>query len=256
MRRILIISLFIFPLFSFDLLEAQNNDQSAPKPYLNVAKQIIETALSQGQAYEMLEELTLDIGPRLSGSPEAAAAVEWGRQTMLKLGFENVHLQEVMVPHWVRGPVETARVINSSTVGTAELAVCALGGSVGTPELGIVGEVVEVQSLKEVSALGKAAQGKIIFYNRPMDPKLMITFAAYGGAVDQRSRGAIEAAKVGAVAVLVRSMTTRLDKVPHTGAMRYEENVTQIPAAAISTIDADFLSKLIQQDGQVKVNLK
>jgi len=240
MQRLLLISLFIFPLFSFDSLEAQNDDPSAARPYLSVAKQIIETALSDGQAYEMLEELTLDVGPRLSGSPEAAAAVAWGRQTMMKLGFDNVHLQEVMVPHWVRGPVETARVINSSTVGTAGLAVCALGGSVGTPELGIVAEVVEVQSLKEVQSLGKAAKGKIIFYNRPMNPRLVNTFAAYGGAVNQRSRGAIEAAKAGAVAVLVRSMTTRLDKVPHTGAMRYAENVAKIPAAAISTVDADF----------------
>ena len=251
MQRLLLISLFIFPLLSFDSLEAQNDDPSAAKPYLSVAKQIIETALSDGQAYEMLEELTLDIGPRLSGSPEAAAAVAWGRQTMLKLGFDNVHLQEVMVPHWVRGSVETARVINSQTIGTEELTVCALGGSVGTPELGIVAEVIEVQSLEEVSGLGKAAQGKIIFYNRPMNPRLVNTFAAYGGAVNQRSRGAIEAAKVGAVAVLVRSMTTRLDQVPHTGAMRYAENVTKIPAAAISTVDADFLSKLIKQDGKV-----
>lgn len=256
MQRLLLISLFIFGLFSFDLLEAQNNDPSASRPYLGIAKQIIETALSHGQAYEMLEELTLDVGPRLSGSPEAAAAVAWGRQTMLKLGFDNVHLQEVMVPHWVRGPVETARVINSSIVGTAELTVCALGGSVGTPELGIIGEVVEVQSLEEVQFLGKAIRGKIIFYNRPMNPRLVNTFAAYGGAVNQRSRGAIEAAKVGAVAVLVRSMTTRLDQVPHTGAMRYEENVTQIPAAAISTIDANFLSDLIKQEGKVEVNLR
>ncbi len=255
---------FLFPqvvfcfffLFSSAQIFAQNNDSLTPKPYSDLAKSMIETALSKGQAYEMLRELTLDIGPRLSGSPEAAAAVEWGRQTMMKLGFDNVHLQEVMVPHWVRGSVETARVVNSSTVGTAELAVCALGGSIGTPELGIVAEIVEVQSLEEVQSLGKGASGKIIFYNRPMDPQLMNTFSAYGGAVNQRSRGAIAAAKVGAVAVLVRSMTMRLDKVPHTGAMRYAENVAKIPAAAVSTVDADFLSKLIKQDGKVEVNLR
>ncbi len=255
MQRILLTSLFIFGLLWSELLQAQNNDEISEKPYLSLSKQIFAAALSDGQAYEMLEELCLDIGPRLSGSPEAAAAVEWGRQTMMNLGFDNVHLQEIMVPHWVRGPVETAKVVNSSIVGTAELAVCALGGSVPTPELGIVAEVVEVQSLEEVQALGKAARGKIIFYNRPMDPKLMNTFAAYGGAVNQRSLGAIEASKVGAVAVLVRSMTMQLDKVPHTGAMGYEENVTQIPAAAISTVDANFLSKLIKQDGKVKVSL-
>ncbi len=130
----LVVFCFFF-LFSSAQIFAQNNDSLTPKPYSDLAKSVIETALSKGQAYEMLRELTLDIGPRLSGSPEAAAAVEWGRQTMMKLGFDNVHLQEVMVPHWVRGSVETARVVHSSTLGTAELAVCALGGSIGTPEL-------------------------------------------------------------------------------------------------------------------------
>ncbi|MFQ5824706.1 MAG: M20/M25/M40 family metallo-hydrolase, partial [bacterium] len=100
------------------------------------------------------------------------------------------------------------------------------------------------------------AQGKIIFYNRPMDSRKINTFAAYGAAVNQRARGAIEAAKVGAVAVLVRSMTTRLDKVPHTGAMHYDENVLKIPAAAISTMEANFLSKLIKQDEIVQVRLR
>lgn len=233
----------------------QNSDTNNVKPYLDVASQIIDTALAEGQAYAMLSELCLDIGPRLSGSPEAAAAVEWGRKTMIKAGLENVHLQEITVPHWVRGPIEEAIVIDSPASGTVALNVCALGRSVATPDHGIVGEVLEVHTFEEVQALGSQAQGKIIFYNRAMDPRKINTFSAYSGAVSQRSRGAVEAAKVGAAVVLVRSMTTRLDKVPHTGAMRYDESVPKIPAAAISTVDANFLSKLIKQDGSVKVKL-
>lgn len=175
---------------------------------------------------------------------------------MIKLGLEKVKLQPVIVPHWERGKIAEAAIINSSLVGTVPMAISALGGSVATPEMGIVTEVIEVQSLQEATHLGEKAQGKIVFYNRPMDPKTMNTFAAYGNAVDQRTLGAIAAAKVGAVAVLVRSVTTRLDKVPHTGLMQYQPNVPPIPAAAISTVDAELLSQLIQREEQVRVRLR
>ncbi len=236
-------------------LAAQNNDEGLPAVYRETARAIINAALGDGQAYAMLEELCLQIGPRLSGSPEAAAAVEWSRNKMVEVGLEGVRLQPVMVPHWVRGPVESALVLNSESAGSVQLEVCALGGTIGTPEFGVIGEVIEVQNFEEVKALGKSAQGKIIFYNRALDRTLMTTFKAYGGAVDQRSRGAIEAAKVGAKAVLVRSMTTALDDVPHTGAMRYDDGVEKIPSAAISTIDADFLSRLLKQDQKVRLRL-
>jgi carboxypeptidase Q len=252
-RILLSFGLFLFlssSLYSQRIVETNHH----PK-YFTIAKAITDTALANGKAYSMLKELCYDIGPRLCGSPQAAAAVEWSRQTMLKVGLENVHLQPVMVPHWERGKIEEAAIVNSSIVGNVPLSICALGGSVGTPELGIVAEVIEVQGLKEAANLGKKAQGKIVFYNRPMNPKTMNTFAGYGGAVDQRTLGAIEAAKVGAVAVLVRSVTTRLDKVPHTGLMQYGEQVAKIPAAAISTIDAELLNKLISQEKNVKVRL-
>ncbi|MFQ5603823.1 MAG: M20/M25/M40 family metallo-hydrolase [bacterium] len=248
--------LILFSMISTTALFAQEKSNDSPQLYSNISKQIINAALAEGQAYSMLKELTLEIGPRLSGSPQAAAAVEWGRQTMLKAGLENVHLQEVMVPHWVRGAVEEAQVLNSPTVGSVELTVCALGRSVGTSEIGVVGEVIEVHDFAAVQALGKKAQNKIIFYNRAMDPTRLNTFSAYSGAVYQRARGAIEAAKVGATAVLVRSMTTRLDDVPHTGAMRYDDNVRKIPAAAISTLDANFLSQLLKRDKSVRVRLR
>ncbi len=253
---------FLFPIFILISIHSLtfNNLFSQPRllqdSYLTIAKAITDTALADAQAYSMLKALCYDIGPRLCGSPQAAAAVEWSRQTMMKLGLENVHLQPVIVPHWERGKIAEATIINSTIVGTVPISIAALGGSVATPEMGIVAEVIEVQSLKEAASLGQKAQGKIIFYNRPMNPKTMNTFAAYGNAVDQRTLGVIEAAKVGALAVLVRSATTRLDKVPHTGLMQYDENVPRIPAAAISTVDAELLSKLIQQEKNVRVRLR
>jgi carboxypeptidase Q len=252
----LIINFFIL-IFTFNTSTSQTvKNNIISKPYLTIAKVITDTAMLDSKANSMLKELCYDIGPRLCGSPQAAAAVEWSRQTMLKLGFDYVQLQPVMVPHWERGKIEEAAIINSSIVGTVPLSISALGGSIGTKSLGITAEVIEVQGLDGVKKLGKNAKGKIIFYNRPMNPRLMNTFSAYGGAVDQRTLGAIEAAKVGAVAVLVRSVTTRMDHVPHTGLMLYEDNVLQIPAAAISTIDAELLSKLIKQEDKVRVRLR
>jgi hypothetical protein len=236
--------------FSAALFAQTNN-----KPYLDTANEITRAALVGGQAYRLLTELTA-LGPRLSGSPQAAAAVEWSRQTMMKLDFDNVRLQEVMVPHWVRGPIEEAAIINSATLGTMPLTVCALGGSIATPRMGIVAEVVEVKSFDELKALGKTAEGKIIFFNRPMDPAKMNTFEAYGGAVNQRGSGAIEAAKVGGIAALVRSMTTRLDDVPHTGSTSYQDGVPKVPAAAVSTVGANLLSQLLAQEKNVRVRLK
>jgi len=237
-------------LFSTILFAQTNN-----KPYTDIAQQITRTALAEGRAYHLLAELT-SYGPRLSGSPQAAAAVEWSRQTMMQLGFDNVRLQEVIVPHWVRGPIEEAAIVNSATMGTAPLTVCALGGSVATPEMGVVAEVIEVKSFDELKALGAKATGKIIFFNRPMDASKINTFEAYGGAVNQRGSGAVEAAKAGGVAALVRSMTTRLDDQPHTGGMGYQEEVPKIPAAAISTLDANLLSQILAQEKTVRVRLK
>jgi hypothetical protein len=241
--------LYALPVFG------QNNEAGNKLSYHEITKRIISAALQEGKAYDMLVALT-KLGPRLSGSPQAAASVELTRQMMEQLGFANVRLQPVMVPHWVRGPIEEAAVINSPTMGSLPLTVCALGGSIATPEMGVAGEVVEVKSFEELRAFGNKAAGKIIFFNRPMDPTKMDTFEAYGGAVNQRGSGAVEAAKAGGIAALVRSMTTRLDDVPHTGAMNYEDGTAKIPAAAISTLDANLLSQLLVQDKKVVVRLK
>lgn len=212
-------------------------------------RKIFDEALERGESYEMLRYLTKNIGGRLSGSPQAAAAVEWSRQQMLAYGFDTVYLQPVMVPHWVRGEKEIGRIVGSKKMGTVEVNVTALGNSVGTGPGGTVAQVIEVQDFQELSRLGKSkVEGKIVFFNRPMDPKLMDTFRAYGGASNQRGGGPAEAAKYGAIGVIVRSLSSFRDDVPHTGSTRYALNVPKIPAVAISTNDADMLSALLKDD--------
>lgn len=240
-------------IYLFVLLSVTSRSQSSDEATI---KQIFDQALSQGQSYKMLHDLSTNIGPRLSGSPGAAAAVEWSRHVMEDYGFDSVWLQPVMVPHWVRGTKEIGRII-STKKGTLSVNVCALGGSVGTGPSGITAQLVEVKSFDELKTLGtKGVQGKIVFFNRPMDPTKINTFSAYGGAVDQRSNGASEAAKYGAVAALVRSMGSNLEEYPHTGNMRYAPNIVKIPALAISTAHAEQLSKLLKDDKEVQVYLE
>jgi len=253
--RTLSCHLVCFVLFATGPLSAQNGSARINDSHQGVTQQIVAMALREGQAYQMLVELT-NLGPRLSGSPQAAAAVELTRQMMERHGFENVQLQPIMVPHWVRGPIEEAAIVNSPSYGTVPLAVCALGSSVATPAMGLVAEVIEVKSFEELQAPGRKAAGKIVFFNRPMDPTRLDTFAGYGGAVDQRSNGAVAAAKVGAVAALVRSMTTAQDDVPHTGNTNYQAGVPQIPVAALSTRAADFLSRVLAHERTVRVRLR
>jgi hypothetical protein len=220
---------------------SQSTDEAA-------IKQIFDQALSKGKSYEMLHDLTTNIGARLSGSPGAAAAVEWSRHVMEEFDFDSVWLQPVMVPHWVRGSKEIGRII-STKKGTLPVNVCALGGSIGTGPSGIAAGMVEVKSFDELKLLGtKGVQGKIVFFNRPMDPTKIDAFAAYSGAVDQRGGGAAQAVKYGAVAVLVRSMGLNQEEYPHTGGMRYAPDGAKIPALAISTKHADVLSKLLKEE--------
>ncbi len=211
-------------------------------------RSIYDHALTQGKAYSWLDYLCNKVGARLSGSPNAAAAVEFTRQQLTTLGLDSVWLQPCQVPHWERGTAEVVRIINAPSIGTQNLHALALGNSGATPPEGLTGEVIEVKSLEELETLGKnKVKGKIVFFNRPMDPTQIRTFNAYGGAVDQRGYGPSRAARHGAVAVLVRSMTTSLDQVPHTGTTIFPNGQEPIPALGISTMDANLLSQCIQQ---------
>jgi len=244
------------PLLLSALLAAPPVASGQLETYHETVERLVRRALSEGRAYTRLAEL-VDVAPhRLSGSPGAAAAVEWARQTMEREGLQNVRLEPVTVPHWVRGEVAELRVSGPPALAGAPLSIVALGGSVGTPPSGVTGRVLEVTSFNEVARLGERARGAILFYNRPMDASLLDPFDAYRGAVSQRTRGAIEAARVGAAAVIVRSMTTRRDDVPHTGGMRYEDGVPRIPAAAVSTLGADWLSARLAAGHEVELTLR
>ncbi|OON70061.1 M28 family peptidase [Hymenobacter sp. CRA2] len=236
-------------------LAAPAHAQTAAKTDSLNLRKIYDEALLRGQSYDNLRYLCQNIGPRLSGSPQAEQAVQWGKQTMEKLGFDRVYLQEVMVPHWVRGAKEKGSF--KAPKGKAQnVALCALGGSVGTSGK-LKAQVVEVRSWDELAKLPDAqVKGKFVFFNRPFDDKLIEPGGAYSGAVDQRGRGPVEAAKRGAVGALVRSMTSAKDDNPHTGTTRYDDKVTKIPAAALSTLAADRLSAELKQNPAVEFELE
>ncbi|MDC6362685.1 MULTISPECIES: M20/M25/M40 family metallo-hydrolase [Flavobacteriaceae] len=221
-------------------------------------KAIYDKALTDGQAYEWLDYLSNQIGGRLSGSVQAQQAVEYTKGQLDSLGLDRVWLQPVMVPKWVRGLPEFAYMETKPGL-TTNLPICALGGSVATPDGGLKANIVEVQGIEDLQKLGKdKIAGKIVFYNRPMDPTLISTFASYSGCVDQRYSGAAEAAKYGALGVIVRSMNLRSDDYPHTGSMSYGDMpVSQrIPAAAISTNGADLLSTTLKLNPNIKFYFK
>lgn len=233
-----ILKTLIATLFIGSSVFAQNQDSI-------MIRKIYDEALANGHSYKNLEYLCKQIGPRLSGSVNAQKSVEWTKKLMEDYGFDRVYLQELMVPVWERGEKEEAYILDGNT--KISVPIAALGGSIASPANGITAPILEVQNFEELKALGAdVVKGKIIFFNRPFDPKLFNTFSAYGGAVNQRSQGAIEAAKLGAVGVIVRSMSSVIDDFPHTGGMSYQDGVRKIPGAAISTKAADLLSQKLK----------
>jgi len=242
-------------LVCFAALACAGGIQSGGQPYQRLVDELRDAGLTGEQGFELLKAIT-SVGPRLTGSSGAAAATEICLRLMTELGFANVHAEPVEVGHWVRGEVAAAEITASGTRAAVSLAVCALGGSVGTPDRGLTAPVVEVLSLDELGRLGPKLKGKIVFFNRPMDRRLADAFSAYGGAADQRVNGASAAARHGAVGVLVRSLTFREDGNPHTGLMQYDPGAPRIPAAAVSTLDAGILSALIKKDKDVFLSLK
>ena len=219
-------------------------------------KAIYQSALTKGQGYQWLDYLSNQIGHRLSGSDNAEKAVQYTKAQLETLGLDRVFLQEVMVPKWVRGAKETAYIKDGKN--KIEVPICALGGSIATPKKCLLAPVIEVHSIKELESLGTALKGKIVFYNRPMDAEQIETFKAYGHCVDQRSSGAREAAKYGAVGTIVRSMNLRFDDFPHTGNQSYGDlpQAQWIPIAAISTNGADLLSKKLKENPQLQFYFK
>jgi hypothetical protein len=243
---------YIIILIFFSFLNLNSHDDK------EIIKRIFDNSMSKSKSYELLNHLSNEIGGRLSGSLNAERAVKWSKDELSKRGFDRVWLQEVMVPKWVRGPKEFA-LIETQPGTTFNVDVCALGGSVATPSVGIKAQVVEVKSFNELKELGKnKIDGKIIFFNKPMKPNEVSTFNSYSLAVNQRVNGAQEAVKYGAIGVIIRSLSLRLDDFPHTGVMTYGDlqPSKKIPAAAISTNASEKLSNLLKINPDLKFLLR
>ena len=206
------------------VFSAQSQSENSPSRDALMLESIYNETMTNAKAYDWLRFLSLQIGGRLSGSVEAEQAVEYTKSVLNDLGLDRVYLQPVMVPKWVRGAPEYAYYETAPGLSTT-VPITALGGSVATPSIGLKAKVIEVKGLEELEKLGRRViEGKIVFYNRPMNPQTIQTFDAYGACVDQRYAGALEAAKYGAVGVIVRSMNLRKDDFPHTGSMSYGES--------------------------------
>jgi len=216
-----------------------------PASYRGTAQRIINAAMEDATGYSQLSELCDQIGNRLSGSPSLERAVDWSVDVMKKDGLQNVRKIPAKVPHWVRGR-EHAEIVAPQR---RPLTMLGLGGSVGTPAQGITAPVLVVRSFEDLERRGKAAvAGKIVLYNAP--------FENYFRTVQYRTSGASRAAKLGAVAALVRSVTPLSLQNPHTGAMDYEAGTPKIPTAAVTIEDAELIQRLTAGGLQVRVHLE
>ncbi len=212
--------------------------------YRAPAGRIIGAALTSNKAYERLSYLTDRIGNRLSGSASLERAIAWAISEMKRDGLDNVRGEKVMVPHWVRGEES----LEMTAPAPQKLAILGLGNSVATPVAGITAEAVVVRNFDELDALGEQVRGKIVVYN--------VAFTGYGATVRYRSSGASRAARLGAVAALVRSITPVSLQTPHTGALIYDDKQPKIPAAAITIEAAETLQRLHDRGDRPTLRLK
>jgi len=233
------IFLLLFSYCFILLANAQQND-------VFIAKKIADEVMHNSGAYENLRFLCKQVGPRLSGSAGAQNAVEATAKMLKEAGADTVYLQPCMVPHWVRGAKEKGYI---KVVGQPvyNLKLCALGNSVGSGSKGVSGNVIEVKNMQELEEQKDIIKGKIVFFNIPMNPSYVRTFRAYGEAGIGRRDGPSKAAKYGAVGVMVRSLASNIDDYPHTGATLYNDSFPKIPAVAISTRDAEWLSTQLKR---------
>ncbi len=218
---------------------------------LATARGLRDKALTDDTGYEVLRSLTTEVGARSAGSPGDLRAVTWALAKLKALGFQNVHAESVTVPHWIRGDARA----EIMAPWPQRMVVATLGGSIATPAEGIEAEVVRVNSLYELKlAKPEQVEGKIVFFGGHMAKNR--EGSGYGPAVAVRGRGAAEAAKLGALAVVIRSIGTDHDRVPHTGEMHFEANEKRIPAMALSTPDADLLDEELASGQRVRIRLR
>jgi len=228
------------------LIPAAAIAQSTPiaDSYRATANRIIAAALADSSAWNRTAELVDRFGHRLSGSASLERSIDWILAAMRRDGLQNVRGEPVMVPRWVRG-AESATLVSPRA---APLTMIGLGRSAGTPARGITAQVLVVDSFEDLTRRAAEAKGKIVLFDVP--------FTGYGQTVRYRSRGAIEAAKVGAVAALIRSVSSESMQNPHTGSLGYDSAVAKIPAAALSVEDAAMLHRMADRGDRVVVNLK
>jgi carboxypeptidase Q len=221
-----------------------------PSPTVNIdryraaAAKIIGAALTSDRAYSRLAHLTDHIGNRLSGSQNLERAIEWAITEMKRDRLDNVRGEKVMVPHWVRGEESLEMV----TPVPRKLQMLGLGNSVGTPSEGIAADAIVVRSFADLDRLGEQVRGKIVVYNAP--------YVNYGATVQYRLQGASRAARYGAVAALVRSITPVSLQTPHTGAMNYDPGQPKIPVAAVTIEVAEFLQRMNDRGDHPRLLLK
>ncbi len=221
----------------------------------DVITQFYGDALGERESYNLLRDLSKDIGQRLSGSEGAAKAVLWSKEIMEGYGFDSVFLQEVMVPHWERGTYEECFYYEGNK--KINLSILGAGGTVSTPFEGVTAEVVEVKSLEEVDVLGReGVEGKIVFYNKAFNQKYINIGTSYGETGFQRRLGAIKAAEYGAVASVFRSLSSSNDDYPHTGSMSYKEGVDSIAHGGLGVLSSIKLSEKIKAEPKTKLTVR
>ncbi len=217
------------------------------------------TIMSSDASDSNLHYLTKEIGGRLSGSPQMVKAEQWGAKAMKEAGAQSVTLQECKVPHWVRGGKDEAFVTYKDKNGKEvkyNLSILALGNSVGSGKAGVRAPLIRVNNWAELEAKKTELKGKIVFYNNPFDDTLIDPFDAYTKNVVYRSSGASRAAKYGAVAIMIRSMTnTPNNNYPHTGSLRYADSLPQLPAAALGLQDVKKLDSLLDENLSLTASL-
>lgn len=218
--------------------------QSITSQYSQATQRIAAAALSDSGAWNRIAELTEKFGNRISGSQSLEQAIDWIIEKMKADGLDNVRGEPVMVPRWIRGE-ESATMVAPRT---QNLPMLGLGGSIATPPAGVTGEVLVVTSYDDLTAKAAQAKGKIVLFN--------VNFTNYGETVRYRSGGAVAAAKAGAIASMIRSVTPYSQRTPHTGGMAYDSTVTKIAHAAITPEDADMIARLTARGEKVRVTLK
>jgi carboxypeptidase Q len=249
--------IFLFFAFAFFISAFSQTEDSL------FIRRIADEILVNGKAYDNLHDLTKNIGSRLTASPGWYRAERWGLNILQQTGADKAWLQECMLPHWIRGGKDVADAnYNTAAIGARNyisgkksLDVLALGNSLGTGPKGILANVILVRSFDDLEKKKDSVKGKIVFFNYKFNTAYVNTFFSYRDAVGYRGNAASRAAKYGAVAVIVRSMTHSTDNNPHTGSLRYDTTLPKIPAVAIGLKDADWLDNLLQTK-KVTVKLK